>query len=125
MIIVDTSVWIAFFKKAEQYFSPVKRFMENQQIFAYEPIFGELLQGVKNRRESEIIQQYWAFLPRIGIENGLIKAGILFAEKKLLSFGVGLIDACIVVAAQETQSQIWTLDKKLIAITPDELILKD
>ena len=125
MTIVDTSVWIEFFKKTEKYFSDVKRCMERQQIFAYEPIFAELLQGVKGRRESEIIQQYWRFLPRVKIEDGLIKAGIFSAEKKLFSLGVGLIDACILVAAQETQSQIWTLDKKLLAIIPDALIMKN
>jgi len=37
---------------------------------------------------------------------------------------VGLIDACILVAAQETQSSIWTLDKKLKNVLPTDLVFE-
>jgi predicted nucleic acid-binding protein len=122
MIIIDTSVWIEFLKKNEEYFSEVRKLIEDQQVFAHEPIFAELFQGVKNRRENEIIQQYWTFLPKVNVPSCWIKAGIFSAQNQLLSLGVGLIDACILVAAHETQSQIWTLDKKLIRVMPKELI---
>lgn len=122
MILVDTSVWIEFLKRNEYYFSDLRTQIENQTVFAFEPIFGELLQGVKNRREKEIIEQYWKFLPKIDIDECWIKAGMLSAERKLLSHGVGLVDTCILVASTETNSRIWTLDKKLLNIVPEELV---
>ena len=76
MIILDTSVWIEFLKNNPEYFSKVKYLLENQQVLAIECIFGELLQGAKNKREIEIISLYCENLPKIKIENGWIQAGI-------------------------------------------------
>src|SRR5690349_10160981 len=114
MILVDTSVWIEFFRHHEAYFNSLRKQIEGQNVYAFEPIFGELLQGVKNRREKEVIEQYWKFLPRLEIEGFLIKGGILSSERKLLSHGVGLIDSCILVASTESHSPVWSLDKKLL-----------
>ena len=124
MIILDTSVWIEFLKGNVSYFSNVRELIEKQQIIAHEPIFAELLQGVKNRRENEIINQYWTFLPKTNIRDSWIKAGEYSAQHKLLAFGVGLIDACILIAAQETQSAVWTLDKKLKGVLPTGLVFE-
>jgi len=33
-------------------------------------------------------------------------------ENKLISKGIGLIDACLIYATIETNSLLWTLDKK-------------
>jgi len=35
-------------------------------------------------------------------------------ENKLISKGIGLIDACLIYATIETNSLLWTLDKKII-----------
>ena len=124
MIILDTSVWIEFLKGNVSYFANVRELIEKQQILAHEPIFAELLQGVKNQRENEIIHQYWTFLPKTNISGSWIKAGEYSAQHKLLVLGVGLIDACILVAAQETESSIWTLDKKLKNVLPTGMIFE-
>jgi len=122
VIILDTSVWIEFLKGNVGYFAKVRELIEKQQVLAHEPIFAELLQGVKNKREDEIIHQYWTFLPKTNIRNSWIKAGEYSAQHKLLAFGVGIVDACILVAALETQSSIWTLDKKLRGALPTGLV---
>ncbi len=122
MTIVDTSIWIEFFKGNEDYFAWIRAEVEHQKILACEPVFAELLQGVKNRREKEIVEQYWKFLPKVEIEDGWIKAGILSSERKLLSFGVGLIDSYILLMSMETNSKIWSLDKKLLKVVPPELV---
>ena len=51
MIILDTSVWIEFLKNNPEYFSKIEYLLENQQVLAVECIFGELLQGEKNKSE--------------------------------------------------------------------------
>jgi predicted nucleic acid-binding protein len=122
MILVDTSVWIEFFKHNELYFTNLRKLTEAQNVVAIEPVFGELLQGVKGRREKELIEQYWKFLPKLEIQEPWIKAGLLSSERKLFSHGVGLIDACILVAAMETNSTVWSLDKKLLNILPEDLV---
>jgi len=37
---------------------------ENREVLAVECIFGELLQGAKNKQEKEIILDFWKYLPK-------------------------------------------------------------
>lgn len=115
MVILDTSIWIEFLKNNPVYYSTVKDLLENRKILVIECIFGELLQGTKNKREIEVISLYWDNLPKAIIENGWIEAGKYSSQNKLTSHGVGLIDSLIIVTARKVDAQIWSLDKKLIS----------
>ncbi|GMO26182.1 MAG: hypothetical protein Ta2B_06280 [Termitinemataceae bacterium] len=52
MIILDTSVWIEFLRRNVKYFDPISQMLTKMDILAVEVVFGELLQGVKNKREE-------------------------------------------------------------------------
>jgi len=121
MIIPDTSVWIEFLKNNQNFFPKMSKLLELGEILAVECIFGELLQGVKNKKEKEIILGYWKFLPKINCENVIIEAGMYSSENKLPDYGVGLIDAVILVHSIKSNSKIWTLDKKFWGIIPDNM----
>jgi len=123
-VLIDTSVWVEFFKKNEKYFEPVKKLMENQDALAIECIFGELLQGAKNNREIDIITSYWNNLPKIIKENLFIEAGKLSSNQRLAAKGIGLIDCAIIVSAREKNAKIWSLDKKLNSMLRKEEILE-
>ena len=99
MIIVDTSVWIEFLKGNEPIFRRMQTLLENREIIALEPVFGELLQGAKNKRERQVIIDYWKNTSRIDESELWIDAGLCAGEKNLFAKGVGLIDAYIVVAS--------------------------
>ena len=120
MIILDTSIWIEFLKNNPVYYSTVKDLLENRKILAIECIFGELLQGAKNKREIEVISLYWENLPKAMIEHGWIEAGKYSSQNKLTSHGVGLIDSFIIVTARKFDAQIWSLDKKLNSLLKKE-----
>lgn len=116
MILPDTSVWIEFLKGREPYAFLMKMLMEDQNVFAAEEVFAELHQGVKNKREFEIIQKYWSALPKPGREEVLVEAGIESKKNKWLSSGIGLIDASLIVQARREGAKIWSLDKKLTSL---------
>jgi predicted nucleic acid-binding protein len=122
MIISDTSVWIEFLKKKEPFFSKQKKLLEDQQSLALECIFAELLQGALNKRERTLITDYWKNLPKIEEKDLWIRAGYYSGEQKLFAKGVGLIDAFIYVAADLCKARVWTLDAKLKAILPTEMV---
>lgn len=122
MIVLDTSVWIEFLKQNPKYYSAIKLLLENQKVLAIDCIFGELLQGAKNKREIEIISLYWKNLPKTSDENIWIEAGIYSSKNKLFSKGVGLIDCVILLSARNYDSMIWTLDKKLKSLLRKEEI---
>ncbi|GHV85253.1 hypothetical protein AGMMS50230_08610 [Spirochaetia bacterium] len=123
MIILDTSVWIEFLRKNEKYFDPISQMLTKMDIMAVEVVFGELLQGVKNKREEEIILDYWKHLPKIDNDTEIIiSAGIYSHKNKLIDKGVGLIDSIIIMHGIKTNSKIWTLDTNFFKAIPSELI---
>jgi predicted nucleic acid-binding protein len=122
MIILDTSVWIEYLKGNNAYFSKICKLLENKEILAVECIFGELLQGVKNKKEKEIIKKYWAHLPKEKYDAIAIEAGEYSSVNKLLDKGVGLIDEIILLHGIRSNSKIWTLDKKFIKLIPNEYL---
>lgn len=116
MILVDTSIWIEFFKTREPVFSELKDLIESGKILTHALIFAELFQGCKNKAEINLIMNYWENLQDIESNSGIIEAGIFSYEKKLISKGVGLIDAVIVSEARRRNAKVWSLDKKLLSL---------
>jgi len=113
-IILDTSVWIEYFKRNDPYFNQVQTHLNLLNIKIIDPVIGELLQGALNQNEINFIQKHIQYVPKIEIRNLFEKAGTYSFENKLVSKGIGLIDACLICATIETNSILWTLDKKII-----------
>ncbi len=113
MIIIDTSIWVEFFRGKSIFLDKVTALLEENQVYAIECVFAELMQGALNNRERHIINEYWQNLPKPKISNMFLKAGIESGKNRWLSKGIGLIDSVIILSARETLSRIWTLDKKL------------
>jgi len=120
MILLDTSIWIEYLKNNQNFFPKIRKLLENSEILAVECVFGELLQGVKNKIERDIILKFWEHLPKEHYENAIIEAGEYSAKNKLLDHGVGLIDAIILIHGIKSNSKIWTLDSKFLKIIPEE-----
>ena len=117
MILVDTSVWIEFFRKSDPEIDErLSAYLENGQVVICSMVFGELLQGVGDEREEKAILEFLENLPRINETNLLIEAGKVSYRHKLFTKGVGLIDAAILVAAINLNLEVWTLDKKLMQV---------
>ncbi len=84
MIVLDTSIWIEFFKQNPSYHLVVKDLLERQKVLAIDCIFGELLQGARDKRERDLLIEYWINLPKSNTENIWIEAGKFSSEKKIL-----------------------------------------
>ncbi|MEP1095646.1 MAG: PIN domain-containing protein [Cyclobacteriaceae bacterium] len=115
MILVDTSVWISFLKKDNidtQYI--LKSYLRKDDVFTVSAVFGELLQGVKSKRELKVVEAIWQSLPKVDESELFLKAGHLSNQHGLYAKGVGLIDCYLLAACQENELALWTLDKKLL-----------
>jgi hypothetical protein len=115
-IIVDTSIWIEFFKGNSVYFTHLQELLENQNVLTIDCIFAELLQGAKDKRERDIILAYWNNLPKVEINDLYIRAALFSSEHKLVSKGIGLIDCVIIISCHLNEAKLWTLDKKLLNV---------
>jgi predicted nucleic acid-binding protein len=122
MIILDTSVWIEFLRGVEAFVEHVRKLLETRNVLAIECVFAELLQGARDTRERDVILAYWKHLPRFERSGLWIAAGMRSGMDRLKDSGVGLIDVYLLTLASESASRLWTLDKKLQRIVPDELL---
>ena len=113
-IIADSSVWFEYFKGNDPYYAEVQTYLNILSIKIIDPIVGEILQGTLNQEEINFIREHIQYVPKIEIKDLFEKAGEYSFENKLISKGIGLIDACLIYATIETNSQLWTLDKKII-----------
>lgn len=119
-VVVDTSIWVEFLKKNPKIFPSMKILLEKNNVIALECIFGELIQGAISEREREIILSYWNCLPKIDEEGIWLEAGRYYGDNKLFDRGVGLIDIAIFTAAAKNNLIVWTMNKELNLIMPDE-----
>lgn len=123
-IIIDTSVWIEYFKGNEKYLDFIQKLLEKNEILTIELIFAELLQGARTGKEVEMLKSYFELIQKTEIENLYILAGEFFQHEKLISKGIGLIDACIISATIFSNSKLWTLDKKIHKFLDSRYLLK-
>lgn len=115
MVLIDTSVWVEFLKANPDYIDDVELLLESKQVVTIEPIFAELLYGVRNDKEREIILSYWKILPRIKFNEGTFIESAEFANRNNYhNVGIGLIDSILSKVTMDNKCPIWTLDKKLL-----------
>jgi predicted nucleic acid-binding protein len=113
-IILDSSVWFEYFKRNDPYFNEVQTYLNVMRIKIIDPIIGEILQGALNKNEINFIREHIQYVPKIEINELFEKAGTYSFENKLIAKGIGLIDACLIYSTIESNSLLWTLDKKIV-----------
>ena len=110
MILVDTSVWIDHFRKADKTLTDL---LLGGQVMCHPFVVGEIALGqLKNR--ALIIEQLSA-LPQAkqGLEHEVLA---LIENAKLFGTGVGYVDAHLLTAAKLSDAELWTRDKRLAAV---------
>ena len=124
MILVDTSIWIEFFRGNEPYFTKLKDIIESSDVLAHEVVFAELLQGCKNKNELNFILEYWESLSNIVSNGSFIQAGKHSFEDKYLDKGLGIIDSILINEARQKNLKIWTLDKRLLKLLESKYVFE-
>ena len=123
MILIDTSVWIEFFRQKDIFVEAIQPLLKSQKIITIEPVFSELLYGVRNSRERNIVESYWNILPRIEYgESSMLGAAIFANDHDYHRLGIGLMDAIIIKSALSGNHLLWTLDKDIIRHLDQNLI---
>ena len=117
MIVLDTSVWIEYFRQNEPIANQVSTLLAEQKIIAVEVVFAELMFGVRNVQERNVIKTFWQILPRADLGKELLFNTSEFAyQYDYQGKGIGLIDALIIRTAQLGNYQLWTLNERIISI---------
>jgi predicted nucleic acid-binding protein len=123
-IIADSSVWFDYFKRKDPYFKEMQTYLNTLRIKIIDPVIGEILQGALNSNELNFLKANIQYVPKIEIKGLFEKAGEYSFENKLVSKGIGLIDACLICSTIETNSVLWTLDKKILNFLDQKYLYK-
>lgn len=116
MILVDTSVWIDHFRYGDAVLS---EHLINGRVLIHSFVIGELACGHFNNR-----QQVFDLLGLLPSAKVATHSEVLYMidQLKLMGRGIGYVDACLLASCKLMDAQLWTRDKRLLALALDHLI---
>ena len=121
-VLIDTSVWIEYFRGNRNYINPGLELIELGMAYSLEVVFAELAQGAKGKREMEVILAFFSNMKLLDSPGLIFKAGIYSQQNRLIEKEIGLIDAILIVCTIENDLKLWTLDKKILSfLEPDRV----
>ena len=112
-ILIDTSVWIRYFRdKSTGLSRKVDEILSKQEVYVPKIVIAELIQGSKSEREISVIEDFVeAFNIIDQREDTWVKTGRLSYNLKKKGKTVNLTDCYIAVIAQEYECWIFSLDE--------------
>lgn len=124
-VLVDTSVWIKFFRKQEPYYNIVTRLIDDEQLLCCGIILAELMQGAKTDKELAVLDDFPRVFPFIAETYQLwASAGRLSFQLRRKGLTIGLADCYIAVAAASAHAQVATLDNHFeLLVKPAKITL--
>ena len=107
MVLVDTSVWIEYFRKGHPH---LEELLNNTDVAIHPFVIGELACGtIRNRDEILNLLQTLDSSSEISLQELL-----RFIEmNKLQGKGIGFVDVHILASSLLSDFKLWTNDKKL------------
>ena len=113
MILIDTSVWVRFFKGSEEAKFAADKIRENSALL-HPLVFGELLLGGISGKNESLLQA----LPSIPLPPPE-KIYRFIKDNALQGKGVGWVDAAILSSVREAGSLLATFDQTLRLCTKE------
>jgi predicted nucleic acid-binding protein len=114
VILVDTAVWIDFWKK-RPHTDALVELLEDDQILVHDFVMAELAVGnlgpahVRDEILSGLLR-----LPRAPLVS-LDELLMLIRTQRLERRGLGAVDAHLLASARLVSAQLWTTDKALVS----------
>jgi len=111
-IIVDTCVWIEFFREPESEFTlHLKGLLRERKVIMVGMVMAEILQGVKSPKEANLVEQSLAKLRYLEITRDIwVTAGEISASLRSTGITIPLSDLIIAAIAFSGNHEIFTID---------------
>ncbi len=107
MILVDSSIWIDHFRRAD---ATLQEILTAGQVVVHPFIIGEIALG--HVRPRGVILDMLRNLPQVLVAEEEEMIGFI-EKQKLFGLGIGYIDAHLLAAARMSSARLWTRDKIL------------
>jgi predicted nucleic acid-binding protein len=111
-ILVDTSVWIEFFRRKESSISfRLREYLKLNQTYYTGPIAVELYQGAKTSKEVEVIRQLLQTIHYVEITRSHYHhAGQISHQAARTGKIFSVVDLILAVVAYDEQLKLFSLD---------------
>ena len=111
-IIVDTCVWIEFFREPESELTlHLKGLLRERKVIMVGMVMAEILQGVKAPKEANLVKQSLEKLPYLEItRDSWEAAGEISASLRGTGVTIPLSDLAIAAVALSGDHEIFTID---------------
>jgi hypothetical protein len=110
-VIVDTSVFIDFLKGSEGRAKEVLNLLQTNRVVLTGIILAELMQGIRNPKEEEHLEELLMGVNLLEIDNSLwVKAGRLSSSLRRKGTNLPLTDTAIAILALENDLILFTFD---------------
>lgn len=111
MILVDTSIWIDFFRDRQKA-TPLAELLESGEVVTHPLVLGELALGHLGPRRTKLLDDL-RLLPCL--EAVPFEEIFQFIEKeRLAGSGLGWVDAELLYAALTERHNLWSGDRSLL-----------
>jgi len=112
-ILVDTCIWVDFFKDSDTDLSyRLENLISEDRVILSDVVRSELLVGARDKKEMEELSSVLGGLKIAEIDSKtFIKAGALGFSMRRAGYTLPLTDLIITAQAIHQESQIWTYDK--------------
>ncbi|MDX9870978.1 MAG: PIN domain-containing protein [Clostridia bacterium] len=111
-IIVDTSIWIEYFKNNDTVARIIDEGLDTGTIYIAGPVISELLQGVKSNRELSMLEKYIDAVPYLECKmDDWTEAGHVSFSLRKIGITIPLTDIIIYSIAKKNDAMIFTRDK--------------
>jgi hypothetical protein len=111
-IIVDTCVWIVFFREPESELSlHLKGLLRERRVIMAGMVMAEILQGVKAQKEASLVRESLGKLPYLEVTREIWEtAGKMSASLRGAGITIPLSDLIIAAAALSGGHEVFTID---------------
>ncbi len=111
-IIVDTCVWIEFFREPESEITlRLKDLLRERKVIMIGMVMAEILQGVKAPKEAGLVKQNLEKLPYLEVTRDTWKsAGEISASLRSAGVTIPLSDLIIAAMALSGEHEVFTID---------------
>lgn len=112
MTLVDTSVWVEFFRGAGRA-ARLADFLERDEVVLHSWVLGELaLGGLGPRREAVMADLRHVSAAALVPDDEVLE---LVAGRRLWGLGIGWVDVHLLASALVGGCRLWTFDRSLVA----------
>ena len=112
LVLIDTSIWIDYFRKKEPLFEEVENLIEQERVCIVHFIVAEILQGAKSDEEFKILQSATEIFHSLEEQaDTWVEAARLSNHLRRTGNPIGLGDCYIATLASQHNAILWTLDK--------------